>query len=122
MSDVWETQYGLNTNNAADALLDADGDGEEQEEYIAGTHPTNALSYLKVDRIAAAPDGVSLEFLAVSNRTYTVEFAEQLANSWSRLGDLGARPTNRLEILLDASGASSRYYRLVHLACRDNRG
>jgi hypothetical protein len=38
----------------ADALVDSDGDTmSNRNEYIAGTDPVNAASYLKVDRIAA---------------------------------------------------------------------
>ncbi|WP_081452826.1 DUF1800 domain-containing protein [Verrucomicrobium spinosum] len=40
MPDVWETQYGLNINSAADAPLDPDSDGlKNVDEYTAGTSP-----------------------------------------------------------------------------------
>lgn len=43
MPDVWEDANGFNKFSAADALLDADGDGlNNRDEYLAGTNPRNA--------------------------------------------------------------------------------
>ncbi|MCF6325026.1 MAG: GDSL-type esterase/lipase family protein [Gammaproteobacteria bacterium] len=40
MPDSWEVQYGFNPLDAADAILDADGDGTTNlDEYLAGTIP-----------------------------------------------------------------------------------
>ncbi|MDH5692026.1 MAG: LamG domain-containing protein, partial [Gammaproteobacteria bacterium] len=40
MPDEWEIQYGFDPLNAADALLDADGDGVSNlDEYLGGTNP-----------------------------------------------------------------------------------
>jgi hypothetical protein len=40
MPDTWETQYGFDPNNAADAALDSDGDGvSNAAEFAAGTNP-----------------------------------------------------------------------------------
>ena len=45
LPDSWESQYGLNPRDAADAGADADGDGyTNAEEYAAGTDPTDASS------------------------------------------------------------------------------
>jgi MYXO-CTERM domain-containing protein len=42
MADTWEDAYGLDPGDAADALLDGDGDGRTNlEEFEAGTDPTN---------------------------------------------------------------------------------
>jgi hypothetical protein len=43
MDDAWESTFGLNPEAAADAALDADGDGlTNLEEHEAGTHPKGA--------------------------------------------------------------------------------
>jgi hypothetical protein len=40
MPDEWESQYGLDPNNASDANQDLDGDGiSNLKEYLAGTNP-----------------------------------------------------------------------------------
>jgi lysophospholipase L1-like esterase len=49
MADVWEAQYGFDTNNNADASLDYDQDTMNNlSEYIAGTDPTSPESVLKL--------------------------------------------------------------------------
>ncbi len=45
MSDTWESFYGLNPLDSADANIDSDGDGYSNlQEYKAGSDPTNAQS------------------------------------------------------------------------------
>jgi len=116
LPDAWETAFGLATNNPADATVDSDGDGlSNGQEYAAGTDPTNALSYLKVEAIQGGAGTVSLEFFAVSNRTYTVQYETALrAGAWLKLVNVLARATNRVETITDPDpAAASRYYRLV---------
>src|SRR6185503_17261826 len=68
--DVVEQELGLSTNNASDAALDLDGDGmSNRAEYLAGTDPTNAASYLKIEP-AILPGAAAVRMAAVSNRTY----------------------------------------------------
>jgi hypothetical protein len=114
--DVWEIANGFNTNSAADANLDTDGDGMTNlQEYIAGTNPRDASSYLKVDRISMS-SGATLSFAAVSNRSYTVQFRDSAgAGAWLRLTNLVSAPTNRTVTVIDGAGgpAPSRYYRLA---------
>ena len=56
----------------------------------------------------------TLRFIAISNRTYTVQFRNALgAGSWVKLRDLPAPGTNRLEIVIDPSPVAERYYRLI---------
>ena len=114
MPDAWETAYGSEPNNPADAMLDRDGDGlSNWQEYVAGTDPTDASSYLKVT-VLAADGSASVAFGAVSNRTYTVQFTDGLGEgAWSKLADVGARATNRVEQIQDASHGTNRFYRVV---------
>ena len=114
LPDAWETAFGFGVNNPADAGLDADGDTlSNRAEYLAGTDPTNASSCLRIDRWGVG-GGVWVEFQAVSNRTYTVECAEALGEQpWRKLADVLARPTNRVQSVLDPAPASNRFYRLI---------
>jgi hypothetical protein len=114
MADNWERQFGFATNNAADALQDADGDGMlNSQEYVAGTDPTNALSRLRIEA-AVIPGGAAITMEAVSNRTYTVLQADDPGTGpWLRLVDIPARSTNHLETLFDFIAASNQFYRVV---------
>lgn len=114
LPDPFELALGLATNNAADALGDLDGDGVSNVgEYQAGTNPTNALDYLKIDNITAS-NSATLKFGTISNRTYTVQFSGTLGDGlWSQLVDVTARSSNRVETIFDPAWTSNRFYRVV---------
>jgi hypothetical protein len=114
LADDWELANGLNPNDPADAQLDVDGDTmTTRAEYIAGTDPRDALSYLKVGPITGQFP-VQLNFSAISNRTYTVEYTDLLGGGiWTKLADIAGSPTNRVESLMDRVPAVQRVYRLV---------
>jgi hypothetical protein len=96
-----------------DPAADSDGDGMSNvQELIAGTNPLDGSSYLKVNRINPRSDVVIIEFSAVSNHTYTVQFTDALPSGWQRLADVPAAPTNRTETVLDRAPAPNRFYRL----------
>lgn len=118
MPDSWERAHGLNPLDPADAALDTDGDGlTNLQEYQAGTDPTSALSGLRLDLWLT--NGVWLGFGAVSNKTYTVQFADELADGrWLKLGDVVARTNNRVELLSDTNRVGQRFYRVVTPAGR----
>jgi hypothetical protein len=83
------------------------------DEYVAGTDPLDARSYLRVD---LEWDGhARLQFLARSNRTYTIQFKESFERGrWTRITDVDAHPTNRLAIVVDPYPTTlERLYRLV---------
>jgi hypothetical protein len=114
LPDAWEMQFGLNTNSTVDRLADGDGDGMANwQEWIAGTDPTDASSYLKFDAIEAG-GGAALTFGTLPARTYTIEFTDRInAGTWSKLTNVTARSTNRIEQVVDADYATNRFYRLV---------
>jgi hypothetical protein len=112
--DVVENELGLSPNNPADAALDADGDGQSNRaEYVAGTDPTNAASHLRIDA-AITPGTATVRVAVVSNRTYTVQFNDNLnSGAWSRLANIVARTNNRVESFTDPAWTSNRFYRVV---------
>ena len=64
LPDVWEINYGFNPLNAADALLDPDGDGlSNLEEFDNRTHPklrdTDGDGYDDGDEVDAGTDPLS---------------------------------------------------------------
>ena len=112
--DKIESALGLGTNNAADALLDLDGDGMSNlAEYLAGTDLNDPNSFLRIVQ-TITPGAASVNFGAVSNRTYTVQYTDVLsAASWQTLADIMSRPSNRVEALVDPAWTPKRFYRVV---------
>ena len=115
VADLWELAYGFSTNNAADALLDFDGDGmNNRDEYLSGTNPTNVLSVLKI--VLSATNATVLNFTAQSNISYTVQWRTNLvAPAWSNLTSITALPLVRT-VLVDTVTApvgTERYLRIV---------
>ncbi|MBI2949469.1 MAG: lamin tail domain-containing protein [Verrucomicrobia bacterium] len=115
LPDDWEIAHGTSPAGA-DANADPDRDGlTNLQEYLSGTNPTDPNSGLKVLRVILAGDTVSLEFQAVSNRTYSVQYKQSLTDtSWSKLTEVPARASTRVETVRDSSsGTGARFYRLV---------
>ncbi|MCI0743851.1 MAG: lamin tail domain-containing protein [Verrucomicrobia subdivision 3 bacterium] len=120
MPDVWENTYMFSAGNPDDADDDADQDGlSNLEEYRAGTDPRDPESYLRIESIEselAISGSMRISFVAVSNRTYTVEHRDSLLpGAWNRLNDVTATTSNRIVTLIDSPPAtvSRRFYRLA---------
>lgn len=114
LPDVWERQFAFDPASATDAGLDWDGDlMSNQAEFIAGTNPKDPASLLSLRGISTGPAGTLLEFDAVENRTYTLEYAESLtAPVWNRLADIVATPGAHKQQVLDPSTGTNRFYRV----------
>jgi hypothetical protein len=114
LPDIWEAgRPGFSVNDPADGQRDDDSDGMKNgAEYFAGTDPFDANSYLKV--LLDAQGVKTIEFMAVSNRTYTVEYTDQLQlSAWEKLGSTLARPVTEPVVLPDPTAGANRFYRLV---------
>ena len=117
LSDEWEVANGFDANDPTGvngASGDPDRDGVTNlAESIAGTDPRDAGSYLKIDFISVGP-GVTLTFLAVSNKTYTIQSTTSLGSGvWTDLTHIEAGADNRIALVRDTKGTFSRFYRLV---------
>lgn len=112
--DVFEDSNGFNSNDPADGTADTDGDGASNaDEYRAGTDPRNDESYLRVDEIEALGP-TAITFLARSNKTYTVQFRDDLTGSaWQRLTNVTAHATNVNHTITDSNAVPMRFYRLI---------
>jgi hypothetical protein len=112
--DPWEETFGLDSGNAADGGLDTDNDGaSNRDEYLAGTNPTNELSVLRLSMPDLGSGLATLQFVAASNRTYSVQFIDSLGLNWQRLGDVLNETSVRTETVVDPSGNTNRFYRVV---------
>ncbi|MCI0746248.1 MAG: lamin tail domain-containing protein [Verrucomicrobia subdivision 3 bacterium] len=114
LPDIFEMANGYNFEDPSDGDDDTDGDGMlNYEEYTAGTDPRDENSYFRVDEITSG-GGAHITFMAVSNRTYSVQFKNSLSDAnWLRLTNVIASPTNRMQVIVDSGAGASRIYRLV---------
>jgi hypothetical protein len=73
--DVWEQQYFGSVQASHPGDLDTDGDGQpDLSEFLAGTNPTNALSYFHFSMPVRETNGaVHLGWTASSGRAYLLE-------------------------------------------------
>jgi hypothetical protein len=112
--DEWESLYNLDPNSDTDRNLDKDGDGlSNYAEYYAGTNPTNAANFLRVD-LAVSPGQAQVQLGAISNRTYAVQYTDDLRlGLWQKLGTVLSRTNNRIETILDPGWTTNRFYRAV---------
>ncbi len=95
---------------------DPDADGfTNLQEYLAGTHPNDAQSYLKFESIARAPGALTIRFIAAAGRSYSILYRPALAaGAWQRLSDVEASSVTALVEVSDSVGSSAtRFYRLV---------
>jgi hypothetical protein len=119
LPDEWESAHGLDGTNSADATLDSDGDGMvNAAEYEAGTDPKDARSFLRIDAVTS--DGANfwrVKFLAVPNRTYTVQMREHFGEGsvFRNVADVPAAPTNRnVEVTRQAGDfTTQQFFRLI---------
>ena len=77
---AWAQQYGLPTNGSA-YEVDSDGDGMNNwQEWIAGTNPTNAASFLQMLSATNSVSGTTkVTWQSVSGRTYYLQRSTNLA-------------------------------------------
>jgi hypothetical protein len=116
--DWWMTlHFGHPTGQAGDNSLagqDPDHDGMTNlQEYLAGTNPRDANSRLALAISLTPVNAARLQFQAVSNVSYAIEYRGSLSTgSWSPLTTIAAAPNNRTVTLTNAVPAVPRFYRV----------
>lgn len=116
IADAWELTY---TNSLAGfgPGTDSDGDGaSDKSEYLAGTHPKDANSALKITDYITTPTGSSatLTWSSVLTRQYRIQRALDLnAPVWfdSGLGLIAPDGATTARLVTDTN-ALSRFYRV----------
>lgn len=115
LPDVWENANGTDWL-VPDADADPDGDGASNlQEFLAGTDPQSAGSYLKVEASIVTSGTVRLEFRALGNRSYSVLYKTSLDSAeWQNLQNIPATNIDRTITIDDAPAApENRFYRIL---------
>jgi hypothetical protein len=91
-----------------------DNDGHiDQEEFLAGTNPTDNASILRVVSISAPGSTArQLVWSSAPGRNYVVQFKDSLADNWSTLPG-SVRANASTATATDESSNPQRFYRVM---------
>lgn len=118
LPDEWEVANGLSPTSAVGddgAEGDPDRDGfTNREEYLAGTHPRDPLSGLRLAAFASGPNAVTLRFNAVAGHSYTIQYRSSITTEWQKLIDMAPPTLGSIMDITDTNALeATRFYRLV---------
>ena len=114
LPDWWETE---NFNTLArTGTEDTDGDGfTNLTEFLSNYSPTSASSHLSFSdfqpAVSSGGNNISLAFPTVADRSYKVEWSENLQPPWTTLGTTITGTGAPIQVM-DANTAGRRFYRL----------
>lgn len=93
---------------------DFDGDGAtDRSEYLAGTDPLDAQSYLKLTCSSGLSGEAIISWPSVHGRIYRVSYCDGLGNGWHALGETISGTGGRIEFKdVTAGEAVLRFYRI----------
>ena len=125
LPDLWEAQYGFNTNSVNEALIDSDGDGmNNRAEWMAGTDPLDSHSVFRLAAARSESGVTTLSFQAVSNHTYSLVLRDpsDLTSSVT-VSNIAASSADRAVEIADLLPSTrTRYYQAITPAGPDTRG
>ncbi len=82
ISDSWERKFSLNPFSSSDALLDFDGDGQNNlAEFLSGTDPTEPSSLLKIHTFRRADNETTFFFQTTIGTSYAAEYNNLLSTT-----------------------------------------
>jgi hypothetical protein len=100
------------------ATDDPDHDGASNlQEYLAGTNPTNAASFLRITSLTSLSNGVRLSWTAVGGKKYALQTNSTLGGTFSDLSPVIVMPgtnetsTNYVDPTI-VSNVPARFYRV----------
>jgi len=115
MLDGWELRYGLNPIDPADGSEDWDADGvPNDDESIADTNPTNALSYFCILALDAT-NSCTVWFNCSTARVYSLQTSRSLTTgTWTSVSGATGKPGESpgSMSLTDTNDSSGGYYRV----------
>lgn len=112
-SDEWKTYFfGSTTNALANDNADADGDGVPNwKEFLAGTNPTDASSFLQFTSAVSASGSTTLSWLSAPAKTYVIEAAPSInATTWSTLGSVVG--DGAVKQVTEPNSGTAQFYRI----------
>lgn len=111
--DGWTQRFGLNPTDPTVGAGNPDNDPHTTEqEWVADTDPTNALSYLRIESISSLSPA-TIQFLSSSNRLYTLLRAGEVTNTFSPVpGRENIPGTGATQTLTDTNVAAEVFYRI----------
>jgi hypothetical protein len=124
--DCWEATYGSDPLAVEDAALDIDGDGYNAlAEYVAGTDPNSAASYLRIDGLqVSGPGGQAwIAFTGRAGRSYALLCRTNLVSNppspgfgatpvWKTVAETGPMDAEGTVVLVDTNRSAAGMYRI----------
>ena len=117
MPDEWETTFGFDPSDDADAASDADGDGlANLGEYLAGTDPGDAASALRLSADRLANGKLSLVFEALPGRLFEIQSTPALGlAAWKSILEVDVKTGGPQQVEVDLRAAETQFFRLLLL-------
>ncbi len=117
--NAWEGPHGLNPAVSNAPTANADGDSHtDWQEYVADTHPTNALDYLRLLDIRGEPSpAMTVSFTSSTNRFYMLQYSTNLVSEvWTNVPGQDPRlGVGGIDYMQDTNAppeAPARFYRI----------